>query len=134
MKPLDVAARLLRAVPNDFYCEPCLAGTLQVSIATTREIAATLGEQPCYAQREAVCAGCGRTASALAYIPVKCARCSRAIDEDDYVVSHGEPFHELCLHMLDSSVRIADSQQMARLSRVPIRHNLERLRRLTEQG
>jgi hypothetical protein len=128
MKPLDVAARLLRAVPHDFYCQPCLAAAVHVSLTTVAEISAILTARSDYVSRDAVCVGCGRTQSALAYAPLKCVRCSRLIEPDELIRSRGDHFHEHCWQVLESAARIADSRQMARLSRELIRRSLERLR------
>jgi len=128
MTELEIAAHLLQAVPNDFYCDACLASAVQVSAAATDAIAAMLAERSDFERREASCVGCGRTTVTIAYVPVKCARCSQTIDDVDLVIERGERFHRQCWQILQSLSRIADSRQMARLSQELIRGSRDRLK------
>src|SRR5262245_54233022 len=115
MTELEIAARLLQAVPNDFYCNACVASAAQGSPAAASAIAATLAGRADFEQREALCVGCGQTTLTIAYVPVKCVRCSQTIDDADLVVERGERFHRQCWQVLQSLSRIADSRQAARL-------------------
>jgi len=125
---LQIAARVLQAVPNDCYCDACLASALQLPVSTTVEIAATLARRLDYERRHAACVACGRTTTTIVYVPFKCARCSRPIDDADLVIDRGDRFHHHCWQILESAKQVADSRQMARLSRELIRRSLERLK------
>ena len=129
MTDLEIATRLLQAVPNEVYCDACLASAAQVSAVNAIAIAATLARRPDFERREASCVGCGRTTLTIAYVPIKCVRCSGSVDADDLVIERGERFHQRCWQILQSLSHIADSRQMAELSRELIRRSRDRLKR-----
>jgi hypothetical protein len=60
-------------------------------------------------------------------VVVKCTRCSGRIDEADAVNEHGDLFHRQCWDILRSELRIANSRQLARLSRELVRKSRARL-------
>ena len=137
MEPLEVAARLLEAVPRELYCAACLGSALQVPVLTAREISGKLATRDDYQRLEGACAGCGEVALGLTFVPwsgagespkrLKCARCSRGIGDADLVIELGDNFHRQCLQILHSNSRIADSRQATRLSQELIRRNVEKL-------
>src|SRR5262249_9148975 len=128
MTPLEIAARLLQAVPHDCYCDTCLASALHLSPSLTADVAAMLARRADYERRDSSCVGCGRRALTIVYVPLKCARCSRTIDEPDLVIERGDRFHAHCWQIVESAKRMADSRQMARLSQELVRRSLERLK------
>ena len=128
MTHLEIAARLLQAVPHDCYCESCLASALQLPPSLTADVAAMLARRASYERRESSCVACERRALTIVYVPIKCARCSRTIDEPDLVTARGDRFHRHCWQIVESAKRMADSRQMARLSHELVRRSLERLK------
>ena len=139
VEPLDVAARLLEAVPRDLYCAACLASALQVPILSARDIIGKLAIRDDYQRLEGLCSGCGGVGLSVTFVPwsgtgsdaaprrVKCARCSRAVGEADLVTEQGDDFHRQCLQILRSNAKVADSRQASRLSYELIRRSLERM-------
>ena len=134
MEPLELAAKLLQSVPSDFYCARCLGATLQASTSEASDISTALGHRPSFEQRDAACVGCGRQTLAVAFVPVKCVRCSRIVDDSELVVERGERFHEHCWQIMRSNSRIADSRQMAQLSQELIRRSLDRMLRTSDDS
>src|SRR5262245_5550895 len=128
MTNLEIAARLLQAVPNDCYCATCLASALQVRASMAADIAAILGRGVGCQRGGSVCIGCGHLALTIVYVPVECVRCSQVVDEADLVIARGDRFHRHCWQILESAKRVADSRQMTRLSHELVRRSLERLK------
>jgi hypothetical protein len=131
---LDVAATLLQSVPRDFYCAPCLGAALPASTSGASEISTALAHRPSFEQRDTACVACGRHAMAVAFVPTKCVRCSRIVDDSELVVEHGERFHDHCWQIMRSNSRIADSRQMARLSQELILRSVDRMLRSSDDS
>jgi len=134
MELLEVAEKLLQSVPNDFYCARCLGAAVQASTAGATEISTALALRPSFEQRDTACAGCGRHTQAVGFVPAKCVRCSRIVDDSELVLERGERFHDHCWQIVQSNSRIADSRQIARLSEELIRRSLERLVRSSQDS
>jgi len=134
MELLEVAAKLLQSVPSDFYCAECFGAALHASTPGASEISTALAFRPSFEQRDTVCTGCGRQTLAVAFVPAKCVRCSRIVDDSELVVERGERFHDHCWQIVQSNSRIADSRQMARLSQELIRRSLDRLLRNSDDS
>jgi hypothetical protein len=130
MDVADRALALLEATPRQFYCEPCLAAALGVAREEARAAAVRLAGHPDCRRVPERCDGCGRVTIVVGSTPpIKCARCSWPIrDSDPWVAEHDDLFHHHCWRILESGARIADSRQMARLSRALIERSLGRFR------
>jgi hypothetical protein len=133
MEVTGAITALLRVAVDEPYCDRCIAVALREPLSTVqRAIPQLLDATDDYARRLVRCVACGQRATATVYEPaaaaraVKCTRCSRRVNEDP-VTEHGDVFHRHCWDVLRSELRIANSRQLARLSRELIRRSRERL-------
>src|SRR5689334_23033608 len=125
----DLVSALLRGAADEPRCDRCIAVTLRETLtAVRRALPIVLDSSNDYARRATRCTACGESTVTVVYAPaVKCTRCSRTVAPPDGISEHGDVFHHHCWDVLRSELRIANSRQLARLSREVVRRSRERL-------
>ena len=119
LQALDQAIELLQGAPWRFYCERCVSDALRVPHIIAHDMVAALATRTDYRYALWRCDSCDRGTAAIGFVPpVQCARCTWPIaDNDAFVVQHNHLFHSHCWRILESDARVADSRQLAQLSR-----------------
>jgi len=128
MDGLDSAIRLLESAPRVFFCVRCLRRGAR-AISHRPGDAERVAPRQHYRRGVERCDRCTRVTLALGSVPpVKCARCSWPISENDaFVMNHDDLFHHHCWCVLESHARTADSKQIAQLRGALIERTIELL-------
>ena len=130
VRPEFIVRSLLEQAPGESICAACLAFACSTSLSDMSQATAALpAASTAFTWGPAACVGCRRTTNTITYARrVKCAHCSRAIDNDGLAEQiDGDTFHRSCWQMLLSDQRIRISRSLSRRSRQLIAEARKRL-------